>query len=43
MISLTGLSLLMGIAIVVIVNMWQELASMHEQYGKRVEAKAQQT
>ena len=43
MISLTGLSLLMGIAIVVIVNMWQELASMHEQYEKRVEAKAQQT
>lgn len=35
MISLTGLSLLMGIAIIVIVNMWQELASMHEMYGKR--------
>ncbi len=35
MISLTGLSLLMGIAIIVIVNMWQELAGMQELYGKR--------
>ena len=34
MISLTGLSLLMGIAIIVIVNMWQELAGMQELYGK---------
>ena len=34
MISLTGLSLLMGIAITVIVNMWQELAGMQELYGK---------
>lgn len=33
-ISLTGLSLLMGIAIIVIVNMWQELAGMQELYGK---------
>ena len=34
MISLTGLSLLMGIAIIVIVNMWQELAGMQELNGK---------
>lgn len=35
MISLTGLSLLMGVGIVVIITLWQELASMHELYGKR--------
>ena len=35
MISLTSLSLLMGVGIVVIITLWQELASMHELYGKR--------
>ena len=35
MISLTGLSLLMGVGIMVIITLWQELASMHELYGKR--------
>lgn len=35
MISLTGLSLLMGVGIVVIITLWQEIASMHEMYGKR--------
>ena len=35
MISLTGLSLLMGVGIVVIITLWQELANMHELYGKR--------
>jgi hypothetical protein len=35
MISLTGLSLLMGVGIVVIITLWQELASMHELYVKR--------
>lgn len=35
MISLTGLSMLMGVGIVVIITLWQELAIMHELYGKR--------
>lgn len=35
MISLTGLSLMMGVGIVVIITLWNELASMHEMYGKR--------
>jgi fructose-1,6-bisphosphatase len=35
MISLTGLSLLMGVGIVVIITLWHEMASMHEMYGKR--------
>ena len=34
-ISLTGLSLLMGMGIVVIITLWHEMASMHEMYGKR--------
>ena len=35
MISLTGLAMLMSVGIVVIVNMWQELANLHMLYGKR--------
>lgn len=35
MISFTGLALLMGVGIVVIITLWHELASIHELYGKR--------
>ena len=35
MISLTGLSLLMGTGIIVLINLWLELASMKHQYNKK--------
>ena len=35
MISLTGLSLLMSTGIIVLINLWLELASMKHQYNKK--------
>ena len=35
MISLTSLSLLMGTGIIVLINLWLELASMKHQYNKK--------
>lgn len=40
MISLTGLAMLMSAGIIVIVNMWQELASMKDMHGSGIKVGA---
>ena len=40
MLSLTGLAMLMSAGIIVIVNMWQELASMKDMHGSGIKVKA---